>query len=43
MTLSKADISQKIANDCGFIKNETAKVLEKMLTREENLPLDWCY
>ena|GEM_PF-3037680 len=31
MTLSKAGIAQKIGNDCGFMKNETAEVLEKLL------------
>ncbi len=31
MTLTKADIAQKIADDCGFIKGEAAEVLEKML------------
>ncbi len=31
MTLTKADIAQKIANDCGFMKNEAAEVLEKLL------------
>ncbi|MGO9118516.1 MAG: HU family DNA-binding protein [Desulfomonilaceae bacterium] len=31
MTLTKADIAQKIADDCGFIKNEAAEVLEKLL------------
>ncbi len=31
MTLTKADIAQKIADDCGFIKNETAEVLENLL------------
>lgn len=30
-TLTKADIAQKIANDCGFMKNEAAEVLEKLL------------
>jgi len=31
MTLTKADIAQKIANDCGFMKGEAAEVLEKLL------------
>jgi len=31
VTLSKADIAQKIRNDCGFMKNETAEVLENLL------------
>jgi len=31
MTLTKADIVLKIANDCGFSKNEAAEVSEKLL------------
>ena len=31
MTLTKADIAQKIADDCGFMKGEAAEILEKML------------
>jgi len=31
MTLTKADIAQKIAGDCGFTKNEAAEVFEKLL------------
>lgn len=31
MTLTKAYIAQKIADDCGFMKNEAAEVLEKLL------------
>ena len=31
MTLTKADIAQKIADDCGFMRNEAAEVLEKLL------------
>src|SRR5271157_1579992 len=31
MTLTKADIAQKIADDCGFIKGEAAEVVEKLL------------
>jgi len=31
MTLTKADIAQKIADDCGFMKGEAAEVLEKAL------------
>jgi integration host factor subunit alpha len=31
MTLPKADIAQKIANDCGFMKGEAAEILEKLL------------
>ncbi len=31
MTLTKARIYQKIADDCGFMKGEAAEVLEKFL------------
>ena len=31
MTLTKAEIAQKIANACGFMKNEAAEVLGKLL------------
>ena len=31
MTLTKANISQKIADDCGFMKGEAAEVLEKLI------------
>ena len=31
MTLTKAGISQRIADDCGFMKGEAAEVLEKLL------------
>lgn len=31
MTLTKFDIAQKIANDCGFMRNEAAEVFEKLL------------
>jgi len=31
MTLTKADIAQKIANDCSFMKNEATEVFEKLL------------
>jgi integration host factor subunit alpha len=31
MTLTKADIAKKIGDDCGFMKNEAAEVLEKLL------------
>jgi integration host factor subunit alpha len=31
MTLTKADITQKIANDCGFMKGEAAEILEQLL------------
>ena len=36
MTLTKADIAQKIANDCGFMKNEAAEVFEKMIEIMKN-------
>ena len=31
MTLTKAHVAQKIADDCGFMKGEAAEVLEKLL------------
>ncbi len=31
MTLTKADIAQKIANDAGFMKHEAAEIVEKLL------------
>src|SRR5271157_126390 len=31
MTLTKLHISQKMANDCGFMKGEAAELLEKFL------------
>jgi integration host factor subunit alpha len=31
MTLTKADLAQKIANDCGFMKGEASEIIEKML------------
>ena len=31
MTLTKADIVQKIADDCGFSKGESAEIVEKLL------------
>ena len=31
MTLTKAGIAQKIANDCGFMKGEASEIIEKML------------
>ena len=31
MTLTKADIAQKIADDCGFMRNEAAEITEKLL------------
>ena len=31
MTLTKADIIQKIADDCGFSKGESTEIVEKIL------------
>ncbi|MGO9569773.1 MAG: integration host factor subunit alpha [Desulfomonilaceae bacterium] len=31
MTLTKADIAQKIADDCGFMKGEASEIIEKLL------------
>lgn len=31
MTLTKADIAQKIADDCGFMRGEATEVFEKLL------------
>jgi integration host factor subunit alpha len=31
MTLTKADIAKKIADDCGFMKIEATEILEKLL------------
>ncbi len=31
MTLTKANIAQKVADDCGFMRNEAAEVVEKLL------------
>lgn len=31
MTLTKADIAKKIADDCGFMKGEATEVFEKIL------------
>ncbi len=31
MTLTKANIAQRIADDCGFMKGDAAEVLEKLL------------
>jgi integration host factor subunit alpha len=36
MTLTKADLAQKIANDCGFMKGEAAEVFEKMIEIMKN-------
>ena len=31
MTLTKIQIAQKIANDCGFMRGEAAEIVEKLL------------
>jgi integration host factor subunit alpha len=31
MTLTKANIAQKVADDCGFMRNEAMEVVEKLL------------
>ena len=31
MTLTKAHIAQKIADDCGFLKGEASEIIEKLL------------
>ena len=31
MTLTKADIAQKIADDCGFMKGEGQEIVDKLL------------
>jgi integration host factor subunit alpha len=31
MTLTKAGLAQKIADDCGFMKGEAGEIVEKML------------
>jgi len=31
MTLTKADIAKKIADDCGFMKGEAQEIIEKLL------------
>ena len=31
MTLTKADIAQKVAGDCGFMKHEAMEIVEKVL------------
>ena len=31
MTLTKADIAKKIADDCGFMKGEASEIVEKLL------------
>jgi len=38
MTLTKADIAQKIANDTGFMKGEASEIVEKLIeTMKERL------
>jgi integration host factor subunit alpha len=32
MTLTKAHIAQKVANDCGFLKGEATEIFENLLT-----------
>ena len=36
MTLTKADLAQKIADDCGFMKGEAAEIVEKLLEIMKN-------
>jgi integration host factor subunit alpha len=31
MTLTKADVAQKVAGDCGFMKGEATEIVEKLL------------
>jgi integration host factor subunit alpha len=31
MALTKADLAQKVANDCGFMKGEATEIVEKVL------------
>jgi integration host factor subunit alpha len=31
MTLTKADVAQKVADDCGFMKGEATEIVEKLL------------
>jgi integration host factor subunit alpha len=31
MTLTKVDVAQKVANDCGFMKGEATEIVEKLL------------
>ena len=31
MTLTKATIAQKVADDCGFMKHEASEIIEKLL------------
>ena len=41
MALTKADIAQKIADDCGFMKGEAAEVLEKLAGYNQDEPHRW--
>ena len=36
MTLTKADIAKKVANDCGFMKGEAMEIVEKLLEIMKN-------
>ena len=31
MTMTKADLAKKVADDCGFMKGEAAEIVEKLL------------
>jgi integration host factor subunit alpha len=31
MTMTKADLAQKVADDCGFMKGEATEIVEKLL------------
>jgi integration host factor subunit alpha len=31
MTLTKADVAQKVADDCGFMRREAQEIVEKLL------------
>jgi integration host factor subunit alpha len=31
MTITKADLGQKVADDCGFMKGEATEIVEKLL------------
>ena len=31
MTITKADLAKKVADDCGFMKGEAQEILEKLL------------
>ncbi len=32
MTLTKADLAQKVADDCGFMRGEAQEIVEKLLS-----------